>query len=173
MRVLAISGFSNSGKTTLCRRLVSELQSCGLKVVYLKHHHADLPPDKAGSDTSLMCESGAQGTVLVGRNGIVIRGLSEGSEEQVKRRLLLLGQLFADCDLLLVEGYKNIDLPRVEVLGPDTGRSYYLDSSCPPLAVVTANKQGVLTPPGVKLFFNEEWRELTQYILQKLPELSL
>ena len=51
-RVFGITGWKNSGKTTLTERLVAELTRRGWKVSTVKHAHHDFDIDKSRAPTA-------------------------------------------------------------------------------------------------------------------------
>ena len=58
--VFGVTGWKNSGKTTLVTRLVSELAGRGFVVSTVKHAHHAFDIDKAGTDSHRHREAGAQ-----------------------------------------------------------------------------------------------------------------
>lgn len=110
-RVFGITGWKNSGKTTLTERLVTELVGRGWKVSTIKHAHHDFDIDKPGADSFRHREAGATEVAIVsGRRWALmheLRGEDEPTLDQVLARL-------APCDLVLVEGYKRENHLKIE-----------------------------------------------------------
>lgn len=110
-RVFGITGWKNSGKTTLTGRLVAELSRRGWKISTVKHAHHDFDIDKEGTDSFRHRQAGASEVAVVsGRRWALmheLRGEDEPSLEEVLARL-------APCDLVLVEGYKREGHRKIE-----------------------------------------------------------
>ncbi len=109
--VVSIVAKSNSGKTTLIERLIPELQSRGLRVGVLKHHHRLSSFDTPGKDTHRIAEAGADIVVGVSPVQVAVFRREPGSADLdgvIERQL-------GDVDLILVEGYKRGSYPKVEV----------------------------------------------------------
>ncbi len=110
-RVFGITGWKNSGKTTLTERLVSELTRRGWRVSTVKHAHHDFDIDKPHTDSFRHREAGATEVAIVsGRRWALmheLRGEDEPTLEEVLARL-------APCDLVLVEGYKREGHMKIE-----------------------------------------------------------
>jgi molybdopterin-guanine dinucleotide biosynthesis protein B len=112
MKVLGIAGFSGSGKTTLIEKIIPELVRGGLRVSLIKHAHHEFDVDHPGKDSYRHRQAGCT-EVLVSsdrRWALMheLRGAPEpGLQEQLKH--------FGPCDLVLVEGYKNDPIPKIEV----------------------------------------------------------
>jgi molybdopterin-guanine dinucleotide biosynthesis protein B len=64
-RVFGITGWKNSGKTTLTERLVTELVGRGWRVSTIKHAHHDFDIDKPGADSFRHREAGATEVAIV------------------------------------------------------------------------------------------------------------
>jgi len=112
MRVFGISGHSGMGKTTLLERLVPELQARGLVVSVIKHSHKDLDIDRPGKDSYRLRETGCQEVLVMGRRRwVLMHELSEDLEPSLAQ---LLDKLQA-CDVVLIEGFKQGDFPKLEV----------------------------------------------------------
>jgi len=109
--VFGITGWKNSGKTTLTERLVVELTRRGWKVSTVKHAHHDFDIDKDGTDSFRHRQAGASEVAIVsGRRWALmheLRGEAEPTLEEVLSRL-------APCDLVLVEGYKREGHKKIE-----------------------------------------------------------
>jgi molybdopterin-guanine dinucleotide biosynthesis protein B len=112
MRVFGIAGHSGMGKTTLLEHLVPELQARGLVVSVIKHSHKDLDIDRPGKDSYRLRETGCQEVLLMGRRRwVLMHELSEDVEPPLAQ---LLDKL-QTCDLVLIEGFKQGDFPKLEV----------------------------------------------------------
>ena len=111
-KVLGIAGWKNSGKTTLTERLIALLTQHGLKVAAIKHAHHSFDVDPPGTDSARHRAAGAHEIAIVSSVRIAhIREL-EGEAEPTLAEVLAA---FAPCDLVLVEGYKQVAIPKIEV----------------------------------------------------------
>jgi molybdopterin-guanine dinucleotide biosynthesis protein B len=119
MNVFGIAGHSGMGKTTLLERLVPALTSRGLSVSLVKHSHKAIEIDRPGKDSYRLREAGCQEVLLLGNERWALmhelRGASEPSLDYLLSRL-------QRCDLVLVEGFKQGDFPKLEVWRPSLGR---------------------------------------------------
>ena len=110
--VLAIVGFSNSGKTTLMEKLVSGLVAKGLRIATIKHSHHQPEMDTPGKDSWRHKQAGASTSLLVGSEKmLMVSDVDEALNPQ-----LLASRLFTDYDLVLVEGYASVSGPKIEVV---------------------------------------------------------
>ena len=111
MRLVAFVGPSNSGKTSIVERLVPALSDRGLRVAYLKHSSHGFEMDHKGKDTARIYESGAIGVAIAGKEECAARLRSGGARPPDELARLF----FPDADLVLVEGFKESGLPKIEV----------------------------------------------------------
>ncbi len=106
--VLAVCGYSGSGKTTLLEVAITELVASGLRVAAIKHDAHGFQVDCEGKDSDRLFRAGAT---------VSLRGPEEQFERRGQYALLpleiTLRQLGAFHDLLLVEGHKDVALPKI------------------------------------------------------------
>src|SRR5262249_23310065 len=105
----AFAGAHNAGKTTIVMDLVPRLKSLGWTVGVVKHTSKDVEDDVAGKDSHRHSLSGAAGSILITPARTTVR--RRGPEEDLDA---LLAREFSGCDLVLVEGYKTLPIPRIE-----------------------------------------------------------
>lgn len=110
--VIAVVGKSGSGKTTLLTHLIPELKRRGYRVGAIKHSHHPFEFDRRGKDSWRLFQAGAEGVAFSSSSQVaVLRG--------VKAELTLdelIALYFGKVDLVLVEGYKEAPLPKIEVV---------------------------------------------------------
>lgn len=111
-RIFGITGWKNSGKTTLTERLVVEFTRRGWRVSTIKHAHHAFDIDKEGSDSFRHRAAGASEVAIVSGNRWALmhelRGEHEPQLDEILARI-------APCDLVLIEGYKRENHPKIEV----------------------------------------------------------
>jgi len=115
--VVSIVGKSNSGKTTVIERLVQELKSRGYRVATIKHAPQGTSFDEPGKDSWRHIEAGSEATVVSSPDSLVlVKPVSQDSSlEEIVR---LLGE---DYDIILSEGFKQGNAPKIEVHRKDIG----------------------------------------------------
>ncbi len=114
MAVLAISGWSGAGKTTLIAALIPLFKARGLSVSSVKHAHHGVTLDQPGKDSFIHAEAGAREVILTIAGGFALFSRSPAPLEALLARL-------SPVDLVLVEGFKSEPLPRLAVYRPTLG----------------------------------------------------
>ena len=106
---------SKSGKTTLIESLIVRFKNENFKVGVLKHTVHKIEIDKKGKDTYRFYEKGADVIAIDTENEIVIRRRLE-KPLPVK---YIKDKYFKDVDILIVEGHKGGNFPKIEVIKDD------------------------------------------------------
>lgn len=109
--ILSIVGKSNSGKTTLIEKLVAELKSRGWKIGTVKHDVHGFDIDIPGKDSYRHRAAGADSVIISSPQKLAL-------VKSVPQELTLdqlAKQYFSDVDLILTEGYKREDKPKIEI----------------------------------------------------------
>jgi molybdopterin-guanine dinucleotide biosynthesis adapter protein len=119
MRVYGITGWKNTGKTTLTERLVAHMTAQGLRVSTVKHAHHDTEIDHPGRDSFRHRQAGAGQVIVASPARWALMTELRGAPEPPLADLLAH---LAPCDLVLVEGYKTAPHPKVEAHRAATGR---------------------------------------------------
>ncbi|MEW9808302.1 molybdopterin-guanine dinucleotide biosynthesis protein B [Mesorhizobium sp. ZMM04-5] len=111
-RVFGITGWKNSGKTTLTERLVSELTRRGWKISTVKHAHHEFDIDREGADSFRHRQAGASEVAIVSSRRWALMHELRGAEQEPPLAAVL--SRLAPCDLVLVEGYKREGHAKIE-----------------------------------------------------------
>jgi molybdopterin-guanine dinucleotide biosynthesis adapter protein len=136
-RILGIAGYSGSGKTTLLEKVIPILRQDGLRISVIKHAHHDFDIDRPGKDSFRHREAGAQEVLIVsGHRWALMHELRDEPEPSLDE---LVNRL-SPCDLLLVEGYKFSDIPKLEIHRTATGHPLLHPDDANIIAVVTDSK---------------------------------
>ncbi|MEQ8602571.1 MAG: molybdopterin-guanine dinucleotide biosynthesis protein B [Marivibrio sp.] len=118
MKVLGVAGYSGSGKTTLTVRLIPALTARGISVSTVKHAHHAFDVDRPGKDSYEHRQAGASEVLVSSANRWALMHEHRGAPEPSLDDLL---SKLASVDLVLVEGWKHGDHPKLEVHRPANG----------------------------------------------------
>ena len=121
MKVIGISGYSGSGKTTLVERLIPALRARGQRVSVVKHAHHKFDIDHEGKDTFRHRAAGAFEVVVASDQRLALmREFEQPAQLTVHH---LLAELYDGVDWVLVEGFKQSDLQKLEVWRAVNGKA--------------------------------------------------
>ncbi|MCX5833549.1 MAG: molybdopterin-guanine dinucleotide biosynthesis protein B, partial [Deltaproteobacteria bacterium] len=115
--IISIVGRSNTGKTTLIEKMIKELAARGYRVATIKHNLHGFDIDHPGKDSWRHREAGARLTVLASPKKVaLIRDVDRDyTIDEIRDRYV------EDADIILVEGYKENDFPKIEVFRSSLG----------------------------------------------------
>ncbi len=135
-RVFGITGWKNSGKTTLTVRLVSELSARGYKVSTIKHAHHAFDIDRPGADSYRHREAGAGEVAIVsGARWALMHEIRDETEPPIDEIL----QRLEPCDIVLVEGYKRENHPKIEARRKGTKDDQPLSNDDPAIVAIATD----------------------------------
>lgn len=115
--VIAFAAYSGTGKTTLIEKIVINLKKRNLRVAVIKHDGHRFEIDHEGKDSWRFAHAGADITIIS----------SSEKMAYIEQRELSLQQqidMVHDVDLILVEGYKNENLPQIGIARKETGKGF-------------------------------------------------
>ncbi|WP_459503262.1 molybdopterin-guanine dinucleotide biosynthesis protein B [Bacillus sp. C1] len=110
--ILQIVGYQNSGKTTLAEKLIQAFSDTGMKVATIKHHGHGGYPEVPQKDSERHRRAGA---VVSAVEGAGLLSLSSLRAEWSLQEIIQLYHFF-EVDLILIEGYKAENYPKVVLL---------------------------------------------------------
>ncbi|HPI97406.1 MAG TPA: molybdopterin-guanine dinucleotide biosynthesis protein MobB [Synergistales bacterium] len=155
--LIAVSGFKNSGKTTLVLKLVEIFMEKGLKTGYVKHTCEDISLSSERTDSGKVLSRGLP-TVLWSGSSVKM---------EMKRDKLTADQacsLFPGYDLVILEGGKDIPAPKIWV------GTFPEEDPLPPGILATYNSHGAMIPDRVRQFGNDDIEPLCSYVLSILKK---
>ncbi|MEX1034908.1 MAG: molybdopterin-guanine dinucleotide biosynthesis protein B [Sneathiella sp.] len=118
MKVIGISGWSGNGKTTLLVRLIPALIARGYSVSTIKHAHHKFDIDTPGKDSYRHREAGAAEVLISSSTRwAIMHENRDGKEAKLDELIARLSPV----DILLVEGFKTEDFPKIEVWRAESG----------------------------------------------------
>jgi molybdopterin-guanine dinucleotide biosynthesis protein B len=116
--IISIVGHSNSGKTTLLEKVVRELKSRGYKIATAKHTPQEVSLDEPGKDSWRHLEAGSSATAVGSRDRIMLMKPITPDDDPVSQ---IIGMMGEDYDILIIEGFKQSEFPKIEVHRRETG----------------------------------------------------
>lgn len=155
--VISFIGYHNSGKTTVATQVVKNLVSKGYRVAVLKStKHRKLIGDTPGKDSYRYRESGAEAVGIVSPDEIVL--FQSIDRDKLKLKFLSF-LLFGDYDIVICEGFKHADVPKIEVTRKELNQPLLFEKVDKVIAVVSD-----FPIDGIRSFSFQETGKLTSFI---------
>ena len=157
---------SGIGKTTLLTNLIPVLTQHGLRISVIKHAHHTFDIDHPGKDSFRLRESGAVQMLLGSRHRwALMTELSRIPHDHEPRLSELLPHVDPSLvDLIVVEGFKNEAIPKIEVYRPTTAKPLLADND-PHVIAVAADGQVKTRLPVLDL---NDANEIAEFVLRWL-----
>ena len=119
--VLGFAAYSGTGKTTLLVKLLPLMKLQGLRIAMIKHTHHDFDIDQPGKDSFELRKAGADQVLLASdQRSALLTEYNKPSEPDLAE---LVEQLdLKNLDLVLVEGFRHLPFPKIELHRPATSK---------------------------------------------------
>jgi molybdopterin-guanine dinucleotide biosynthesis protein B len=130
--IISIVGKSSAGKTTLLEKLIVELKQRGYKVAIVKHSHHKDDIDTAAKDTWRFTQAGSEISAINSLDHLAIYRRIDNYFDPREISSFVLW----DYDIILTEGFKGSNYPKIEVHRREQGKELLTDPKNL-LAVVT------------------------------------
>lgn len=148
MNIFGIVGKSGSGKTTLLEQLIPIIRQRGISVSTIKHTHHQFDIDQPGKDSYRQREAGAKEVMLASSHRWALLHELRGDDEPEIEDLL---KHMSDVDLVLIEGFKFNNHPKIEIHRPSYGRDPLWPGDTTILAVASDEEPAGLDRPLIDL----------------------
>lgn len=152
--IISFVGKSGSGKTTLIEKLIPELKKRGYRIGTVKHTHHDVEMDKKGKDSARHKQAGAEMVILAGKGRFsMVRDMDCDTLENLEF-------YFTDLDMVITEGFKKEDKPKIEVFRTGTHKKPLFNGTKDFIAIVTDAD----ISPDIPVFGLNEIEKLADFI---------
>jgi molybdopterin-guanine dinucleotide biosynthesis protein B len=166
VRLIGLAGWSGSGKTTLLAKLLPLLISRGRSVSTLKHAHHEFDIDKPGKDSHTHRLAGAREVLISSARRWALMHELRGEPEPSLRELLTH---LSPVDLVIVEGYKTQNHPKLEVHRGAVGKPLLYPNDPNIVAVASDTRPPNLSLPFAALDDVEAIADLVDELARSFP----
>ena len=136
--------YSGTGKTTLLIKLISILSGKGIRIGVIKHAHHEFDIDQPGKDSYKLRKAGAKKMLIGSINRWALMVDAEDDQEfSLHEHIQRIDQ--DNLDLILVEGFKLEDIPKIELVRPSLGNDLFFPDDENVIAVATDEALSVET----------------------------
>ncbi len=115
-----VARLSGTGKTTLVEKVIGLLKERGYKVGAIKHDAHKFEVDKPGKDSYRFTAAGADSVLVASSTKMA---LMKCLEQELPLEELI--GYFPDVDIVIIEGFKNSTVPKIEVHRHEYGELLY------------------------------------------------
>ncbi|GIR92750.1 MAG: hypothetical protein CM15mP93_09370 [Thiotrichaceae bacterium] len=164
-KIIGISGYSGSGKTTTIINLIKFFKKSGIKIGIVKHAHHNFDVDVPGKDSYRFRENGADEVfVSSARRTVHIVENIDGNEltfneviEKIQRSKL---------DLVIVEGYKHEKFKKIEVYRKEVKKPMLCKNDKNIIAIISNDISN--NDVQIPVFKLDDYKSIANFILKNL-----
>tara|TARA_B100000029_G_C17431183_1_gene907939 strand:+ start:59 stop:544 length:486 start_codon:yes stop_codon:yes gene_type:complete len=157
-KVIGIIGWKDVGKTFLATEIIKLLVQKGYKVGTIKHAHHDFDIDKPGTDSFKHRQSGSS-EVIISSSKRWAKIVENNTKKEKKLNELL--KEFIDIDIVIVEGFKKENHPKIEIISQN---SKIINNKIKNVVAVVSDN---LIDTNIPIFKKNDIKSLTQFIIDK------
>jgi molybdopterin-guanine dinucleotide biosynthesis protein B len=155
-----VAARSGTGKTTLLEKVIAEITARGYVVGTVKNDSHGMRMDHEGKDTWRFMQAGARATAIIGPDAYALIQKMPGRED-----LDTVAAMLRDVDIILVEGYKEANRPKIEVVRREKGADVITDPGNL-VAVVSDIVAFPDLPDTVPVFPLNDYRNIAELIIE-------
>jgi molybdopterin-guanine dinucleotide biosynthesis protein B len=161
VKIFGFAGWSGSGKTTLTEKLIPRFASHGLSVSLIKHAHHEFDIDQPGKVSYRHRKAGCIEVMVASDLRWALMHEMRGNVEESFEALLMR---LAPVDLLLVEGWKRLPMPKLEVYCESNGKPPLYPDSGDTIGIVSDTQMDTTLP----CFGINEHDKIAQFVLESV-----
>jgi len=162
--ILGFAAFSGTGKTTLLAQTIPVLKHHGLRIGLIKHSHHNFQIDQPGKDSFRLRAAGASPVMLISTHRrAIITEITPEREPRLDEQLKLFDQ--SELDLILVEGFKAEQFPKIELHRPSLNKPLLYPND--PNIIAIASDCALKTPDYLTQLDINQPEMIAAYILNQ------
>ena len=160
MKIIGIIGWKNSGKTYYAQEIIKKLRKKGYSVASIKHAHHEFDVDKPKTDSFLHRKAGSQQVIISSsKRWVKITELENSAEKNLTELL----QQLSTTDIVIVEGFKNDNHPKIEII-KEKSKNYLFNQ----ISNVVALISDIEVDSNIRKFKKNEIELIVKFILNDL-----
>ena len=158
-KIIGITGWKDVGKTYYASLIIKLLVKRGYLVGSIKHAHHDFDIDKPGTDSFKHREAGSNQVIISSSKRWA--KITENKNEN-ENSLDELIQELQNVDVIVVEGFKKDNHPKIEILSKDLKNRNKETKNV--IAIVSDDLKDTITP----VYKESDIENLVEFIIKKI-----
>lgn len=166
--LIGFSAFSGTGKTTLLKQVIPLLKQKELRVAVIKHAHHHFDLDQPGKDSFELRKAGADKTIIctTTRMAVITEFPTPDAEPPLQD---IIDSIDTESfDLILVEGYKHLPFPKIELHRKSVGKPYLYQQD--PNIIAIACDAELPHPTDITVLDINDVEGIAELIIQRINE---
>ncbi len=160
MKIVGIVGWKNSGKTFFVSEIIKKLKSQNYRIASIKHAHHAFDIDHVNTDSYIHRISGSSQVIISSSKRWA--KINELENEDEKKLDELISEL-SEIDIVIVEGYKNENHPKIEIINEKKNK-YLFQNIQNVIAIISDHNLDT----DLKKFKKNEIDKIVNFILNEM-----
>ena len=161
--LIGLCAYSGTGKTTLLTRLLPIFTERNLRIGVVKHAHHRFDIDHPGKDSYEFRRSGACQVAVASKNRTAWVKEHPRNRNEPELRDALSALEIEDLDIVIAEGFKNENFPKIELHRKELGKPLLCTDDNRIIALAT--DACVDAPPGLHLLDLNNPNQIADFIV--------
>lgn len=164
--MIGFSAFSGTGKTTTLKQVIPLLKAKGLRITVIKHAHHHFDLDQPGKDSFELRKAGSDQTIIctTTRMAVITEFPTPDDEPSLEE---IISTLDPDkIDLILVEGYKHLAFPKIELHRVAVNKPYLYPED--PSIIAIACDAELLEPTDIAVLDINDVEGIAELIVKRI-----
>jgi len=162
--ILAIVGYSGSGKTTILEKLIKLSVKQNWRIAVIKHAHHEFDIDYPGKDSYILRKAGAQQTIIASNKRWTLITECTDSQNEPDLSTLLSKIDQNQIDIVYVEGFKHEKLDKIEIYRAGLGHETLFPRD--PNVIAIASDSVKIADCSIPLLDLNNSQEIFNFIIQ-------
>mgnify|MGYP001970735325 CR=1 FL=1 len=159
IKIIGIVGWKNVGKTYFATEIIKLLVSKGYKVGSIKHAHHDFDIDQTGTDSFKHREAGSKQVIISSSKRWAKIFENNNKNEKNLKELI---EEFQDVDIVVVEGFKKENHPKIEIIGKN---SQSINKEINNVIAIVSDEQ---YDTSIPVFKKNDIKNIVEFIIKNL-----
>ena len=161
--IIGFCAFSGTGKTTLLTQLIPLLKASGISLGVIKHAHHSFDIDHPDKDSYKLRHAGTQQMLIVSERCIAKIKDINPQKNEINLQDMLNELDFETLDLILVEGFKHYNFPKIELHRPEIKTPLIFPNDNSVIAIATDGELAT-QPTHLPVLDLNNIQEITEFI---------
>mgnify|MGYP000532444150 CR=1 FL=1 len=165
--VLGFAAYSGTGKTRLLVNIIPLLKQEGYRIAVIKHAHHSFDIDSPKKDSYELRKAGANHMLITSnqRWALMVENINN-KEPDVNECVKKLEH--EDIDLILIEGFKKTDIPKIELHRPSLGHPLLCTNDKNFIAIATDDE--IKDDVNIPILDLNNYKMIVECIVKKFPK---
>ena len=165
--VLGIAAYSGVGKTTLLTNIIPLLKKENYKIGIIKHAHHAFDVDQKGKDSYQLRKAGASHMLITSNQRWALM-VENSIKKEPDVDVYIKKFEHEDIDLILIEGFKTKNIPKIELHRPSLGHPLLCADDKNIIAIASDSRLN--EDIDIPILDLNNYKMIIEYITNKFPK---